>query len=119
MNRNIQQPDKLSYKKLLIIIVIVALLIVFANIDDNRTRNNEYPLFAMKLVTLEDGGTEYFLGVGYGVLVWRQSAKGHENGVLVEGYNVGKEFVPFPECYQMLISNDYVPGVDLEFTVLE
>ncbi|MGD9939235.1 MAG: hypothetical protein AB7T74_05490 [Clostridia bacterium] len=119
MNMNIRQPGKLSYKKLLIMSVIVILLIVFANIDNNRTRGDEYPLFAMPLVTLEDGGTEYFLGVGYGVIAWRQIAKGTENGVSVDGYNVGKEFVPFPECYRILLTNDYVPGVDLNFIAVK
>jgi hypothetical protein len=99
--------------------IIIILLIVFANIDNNRTRGDEYPLFAMPLVTLEDGGTEYFLGVGYGVIAWRQIAKGTENGMSVDGYKVGKEFVPFPECYRILFTNDYVPGIDLQFVALQ
>lgn len=119
MYKNVKQQSKLSSNKILIIVVIVVLLISFANIDDSRIQKDKYPLFAMNLVTLKDGGTKYFLGVGYGVLVWKQIAKGSKNGVIVDGYKVGKEYVPFPECYTLLIEGNYVPNIDLEFAASE
>lgn len=113
--KNVSRQNKVPIKKLLLIMGILLLLISFYNIDRSRVGNNEYPLFAMNIKALDDGGSRYYLGVGYGAIAWKIPATRNDGGLLLHGFNVGKEIVGFPECYAALVSDSLSPGIRLEF----
>ncbi len=109
------RQNTVPIKKLMLSIVILFLLIAFYNVDRSRVENNDYPLFAMSLKTLDDGGSRYYLGVGYGVVAWKISSVREQNGTTIHGFNVGKEIIGFPECYAALFSDSLSPGISLKF----
>jgi hypothetical protein len=113
--RNLARHDGIPIKKLLLIMAILFSLIAFYECDRSRAENDDYPLFAMNVKDLEDGGSLYYAGIGYGVVAWKIPSAREDNGITIHGFNVGKEIIGFPECYAALSSDSLSPGISLEF----
>jgi len=114
-----RQQNKLSIIKIAIIMVLLLMLVSFFRIDSSRIQNRKNPIFAMNLIALKDGGSRYFIGIGYGVIVWKQLAQINSSGKLIDGFNIGIEIVRFPECYTIIFTNSFSPSTNLEFVVAE
>lgn len=64
VNSNFQKRIKIF--KILILVILVWCM--FFSIDYVRVQNNELPIFCFKLGGLQDGGTVYYIGIGYKVI---------------------------------------------------
>ena len=83
--------------------IILFLSIITYNIDKNRIINSMDPLFAIKTMTLKDGGSIEFTGLGYKIIKW--------NILCDDGFYTGYEISKIPN-----LKNIYDgPSVDLKY----
>ncbi len=78
-----KEADKMKTSKKIISVIlsiIAAICIlggIFYSVDKKRIGSNEDPIFAVKLFTLKDGGTEEYYGLGYKIIIYNKMG---ENG---------------------------------------
>ena len=65
--------EKKTVKKLItIILVLIVLITTFFCADVYKILNNEEPIFSIKKVVYEDGGTTEYMGLGYKIFKIRK-----------------------------------------------
>lgn len=57
--------NKIYFK---ILIVVICVWCIFFSVDYVRVKNDKLPIFCFKLGGLQDGGTIYYIGLGYKVI---------------------------------------------------
>ncbi|WP_052446873.1 hypothetical protein [Candidatus Soleaferrea massiliensis] len=55
-------------------IVLIIVSIVFYRIDLHRAVQGEKPLFTISSISLDDGGSTDYRGLGYQIIIWHQLA---------------------------------------------
>ena len=107
--------NKKHFLFLLIIVSVILIAFLFYSIDKKRCTNDKTPWFTFLTIYYKDGGTQYKIGMGYSVIIWKQLAEINLNNTIIRGYKVGKEFIKFPLCYLKIFSHNLEPITELQF----
>lgn len=98
-----------------IIHILSVMFIAFLLTDRILVEFDKKPVFTLFGNSFKDGGTTCKIGLGYSVILWKRIASKEENGNIIYGHKIGKEFAYFPMCYLKFYGYTLKPKKELLF----
>ena len=56
---------------LFLFLALLSVFLITYNIDKQRATNNQEPMFILNKTALNDGGTQFYFGIGYQIIKWK------------------------------------------------